>query len=121
MAAPQGPYLILYSIFLAKQTVPVQTRLRYVLQTPKYGGKACPTKMTDVRQCTNLPICQGFYWETSPWSKCILPLLKIPQCGSGLMARGNFIAFMGGNFVKICLHSGKVSILKGKNLLPRVP
>lgn len=74
--------------FTESQTVPVQTRIRYIVQEPKYGGARCPIRLSEVRHCNNSTQCENFFWHVGPWSPCALPPDRIMQCGKGLQARG---------------------------------
>lgn len=80
--------LLSVGIFVATQILPRQTRVRYIIQEPMYGGTSCPNILTEVKHCNNLTFCEGYYWDMGTWSKCALPPHKIPQCGQGLQARG---------------------------------
>ncbi|XP_052804646.1 thrombospondin type-1 domain-containing protein 7A-like [Mya arenaria] len=75
------------SCWEARQTVPIQTRVRHILQEPRFDGRACPSKLIEVRRCNNYTLCTGFYWHLGNWSACTLPADKIPLCGIGLQAR----------------------------------
>ena len=78
----------MFSRTLERQTVPIQTRQRHVLQEALYGGRACPKPLTEVRRCNNYSLCEGLYWALEPWSPCALPPDRMPPCGPGLQVRG---------------------------------
>ncbi|XP_041371854.1 thrombospondin type-1 domain-containing protein 7A-like isoform X2 [Gigantopelta aegis] len=68
------------------QILPKQRRQRFILQYPENRGSPCPNSLFEERSCLNLPVCDSFYWNISPWSQCILPPI-VPYCGDGLRAR----------------------------------
>ncbi|CAG5115297.1 unnamed protein product, partial [Candidula unifasciata] len=70
----------------ARQMFPAQIRRRFILQYPQNGGLSCPSDLREEQPCTNLPVCQSHYFETTEWSDCILPPV-VPLCGQGLRAR----------------------------------
>ncbi|KAL3836955.1 hypothetical protein ACJMK2_022357 [Sinanodonta woodiana] len=93
------------SCWEAKQVVPVQTRQRFIIQQAQYGGIPCPDKLTEAQQCTDLPLCYGYYWDTEEWSDCILPP-RVPNCGKGLQARNVTCKSENGTSVSfnLCIH-----------------
>ncbi|GAB1603748.1 thrombospondin type-1 domain-containing protein 7A-like, partial [Argonauta hians] len=70
----------------ARQAAPTQSRKKYILQPADEGGKPCPTKLVDTKHCTDLPWCDEYLWEVTPWSDCVLPP-RMPYCGQGLRGR----------------------------------
>ncbi|KAK3612198.1 hypothetical protein CHS0354_016588 [Potamilus streckersoni] len=97
----------------AKQVVSVQTRQRFILQQAQYGGAPCPEKLTEAQQCTDLPLCHGYYWDTEEWSDCILPP-RVPYCGKGLQARNVTCKSENGTSVSfnLCIrHSGLIPLI----------
>ncbi|XP_036366484.1 thrombospondin type-1 domain-containing protein 7A isoform X2 [Octopus sinensis] len=70
----------------ARQATPTQSRKKYILQPADEGGKPCPMKLVDTKHCTDLPWCDEYLWEVTPWSACVLPP-RVPYCGQGLRGR----------------------------------
>ena len=76
----------------ARQAAPTQTRKKYILQPADEGGKPCPTKLLDIKHCTDLPWCDVYLWEVSEWSVCVPPP-RSPFCGQALRGRSEYDYF----------------------------
>ena len=47
--------------------VGIQTRMRHVIITPRFGGRLCPTAMTQSRSCSHVDC---FKWHVTEWGDC---------------------------------------------------
>ncbi|KAK6181753.1 hypothetical protein SNE40_009543 [Patella caerulea] len=70
----------------ARQVLPKQRRVRYILQYPENKGSPCPNDLFEERQCLHLPLCDEYRWDKTEWSDCIIPPI-VPYCGDGMRAR----------------------------------
>ncbi|KAF8778163.1 Thrombospondin type-1 domain-containing protein like [Argiope bruennichi] len=74
----------------------IQYKHRFVIQSPKYGGKPCPGALLEERLCTKAleTAClrqrsnakPAYQWNTSSWSECRIPA-KNQSCGMGFQVR----------------------------------
>lgn len=69
-----------------RQAAPTQVRKKYIIQPADEGGKPCPTKLIDIKHCTDLPWCDVYVWELTEWSACVAPP-RSPSCGQALRGR----------------------------------
>ncbi|MEE6489104.1 hypothetical protein FKM82_015489 [Ascaphus truei] len=82
-----------------------RSRSRDVKHIPLGGGRPCP-ELEEKEACNIgwelLPPCPGFFWKTSEWKECKVPLLldqldsrrnpHIALCGGGIQTREGFCA-----------------------------
>ncbi|GIY45000.1 thrombospondin type-1 domain-containing protein 7B [Caerostris darwini] len=74
----------------------IQYKQRFILQSPKHGGKPCPGALLEERLCTKAleTIClrqrsasrPAYQWNTTTWSECRIAA-KNRLCGIGFQVR----------------------------------
>ncbi|GFU66838.1 thrombospondin type-1 domain-containing protein 7B [Trichonephila clavipes] len=74
----------------------VQYKKRFIIQSPKHGGKSCPGALVEERLCTRAleTTClrlqnsakPAYRWNVSTWSECLIAAKNQP-CGMGFQMR----------------------------------